>query len=150
MILARDRAELHPASVNKSFYRRYWRPRRRSNRLVSAIAHSACAGQRYRYTFLELRLWTVASRVASVGPSRTSSRFQQPVSCTRLHAGRPTVRSRALGNSCTPPTVQSTRPPPCLKNSIPSRRLVYKRECRSRVVRVKRIGHTTSRIRCRS
>ncbi len=30
----------------------------------------------------------------------------------RLHAGRPTVRSRALGNSCTPPTVQSTRPHP--------------------------------------
>ena len=45
-------AELHPASVNKSFYRRCWRPCRRSNRLVSAIAHSACAGQRYRYTFL--------------------------------------------------------------------------------------------------
>jgi serine/threonine protein kinase len=52
--------------------------------------------------------------------------YQQPVSCTRLHAGRPTVRSRASGNSCTPPTVESIRPPPCLKNSMPSRRLVIK------------------------
>src|SRR5258705_1721762 len=67
-------AELHPASVNQSFYRRCWRLCRRSNRLVSAIAHSACAGQRYRYTFLELRLWTVASRLTSVPTNRKLSR----------------------------------------------------------------------------